>query len=401
MSTVQARRMALAASGFCDRKPTGTIGQHHLRRVFDRIGLIQMDSVNVLERAHYLPTYSRLGPYRRTLLDEAAYQEPKHLFEYWGHEASLLPLALHPLLRWRMEAGHVWNTAARLLRERPTFVSEVLDRIRLDGPLAASEIEDAPRGPGRWWNRSDAKVALEYLFAGGKVAASSRNGSWARVYDLPERVLPAAILNTPTPSRSAAQRELVLIAARSLGIATERELRDYFRLSLPDTRTAIAELIESGHLTPTTVTGWNRLAYVHAEARSPRRVEASTLLSPFDPLVWERERTERLFGFRYRIEIYVPAPQRVYGYYVLPFLLGDRLVARVDLKADRAAGVLRVPAAWIEPTPEGREGRGHPDKGTVAAALATQLWTLAGWLGLEGVDTPGAGDLAIELASAM
>jgi uncharacterized protein YcaQ len=403
ISAAQARRIALAAQGFADRRPGGAVDLRHLRRVLRRIGLLQMDSVNVLMRAHYMPLYSRLGPYSPTLLDRVAYRAPRELFEYWGHEASLLPVTLHPMLRWRMAGGHEWGGVARINRERPDLVRWVLDEVRAKGPLTAAEIsDDVPLRREHWgWNWTDVKTALEWLFWRGEVLAARRNGSWARVYDVPERVLPRAVLEAPTPTPAEAHRELVRVAARALGVAVERDLRDYFRLPAAATRSAVAGLVEAGELIPVTVEGWGQPAYLHPEARMPRRVSAATLVSPFDPLVWERARTERLFGFRYRIEIYVPAAQRVHGYYVLPFLLGDRLVARLDLKADRQAGVLRVPAAWIEPAPAGRAGRGHPAPGEVAEALAAELRRLAGWLGLEGVAPPEGGDFAEPLTGAL
>jgi uncharacterized protein YcaQ len=406
ISLPQARRIALAAQGFVDARPSGQPDLRHLRRVLSRTGLLQVDSVNVLQRAHYVPLYSRLGPYPTELLDRAAYQRPQTLFEYWGHEASLLPTATQPLLRWRMARDHNWGGITRIASEKPELVSWVRDEVRAEGPVTAARIEgDVTRRSGNWgWNWSDVKTVLEWLFWRGEVAVASRNSSFARVYDLPERVLPAAVLDAPTPAPADAYRRLVAMAAASLGVAIEADLRDYYRLPLLATRVAIAELVESGELAPVEVQGWRQPAYLSRGARVPRSVGAATLLSPFDPLVWERSRTERLFGFRYRIEIYVPAAQRVHGYYVLPFLLGERLVARVDLKADRRAGVLRVPAAWVEPPEEVRAGRGaRPVAGPaeVAEALATELWRLAGWLGLADVALPEAGDLAPALIAAL
>ena len=400
LSLRQARRIALAAQGFTDPVPGGVPDVRHLRRVLRRVGLLQMDSVNVLMRAHYMPLYSRLGPYSVSLLDRAAYRGPRELFEYWGHEASLLPVALHPVMRWRMARGHSWGPPARLAKEKPELIKRVLEEVRERGPLAAAEIDDPSERvkPFGWgWNWNEVKTALEYLFFSGEVAAASRNSAWARLYDVPERVLPASVLNAPTPSDDEAFRELMRMAAASLGVAAESELRDYFRLPLSAARTAVAELVSAGELRPVRVEGWKAPAYLHEAARIPRRVTAATLLSPFDPLIWERNRVERLFGFSYRIEIYVPAPQRVYGYYVLPFLLGDRFAARVDLKADRKAGVLRVPAAWLEPA----TARTDPSPGEVAEALAAELRRLAGWLGLSAVETPVAGDLAADLDRAL
>jgi uncharacterized protein len=396
LTLAQARRIALAAQGFTDPRPTGVPNVRHLRRVLGRVGVLQMDSVNVLQRAHYLPLFSRLGPYPTDLLDRAAYRAPRELFEYWGHEASLVPVALQPYLRWRMASARekAWGGMRRIVLERPEFVEWVRTEVKDKGPVTAAEIEeDVPRRMDNWgWNWSDTKRALEWLFWAGDVAAARRNGSFARMYDLPERVLPAAVLNAPTPTDAEAMRHLVRTAAAALGVAVEVDLRDYFRLPVDGARRAVAELVDAGELLPVTVEGWRPRAYLRAEARLPRQVKAAALISPFDPLIWERNRTERLFGFRYRIEIYTPKAQRVHGYYVLPFLLGDKLVARVDLKADRQAGLLRVPGAWIET---------ERDASEVAEALSGALADLAGWLGLGGVAVPERGDLARPLATAM
>jgi hypothetical protein len=396
LSVAQARRIALAAQGFTDPKPGGATDMRHVRRVLRRLHLIQMDSVNVLQRAHYMPLYSRLGPYPAELLERAAYRRPRELFEFWGHEASLITTDLQPLFRWRMEraADYAWGNMTRIVREQPELVAWVLDEVRGRGPITAAEIEhDAPRRTDHWgWNWSVVKQALEWLFYSGQVTAAERTTSFARRYDLPERVLPAAVLNAPTPAPADAFRALVELSARALGVAAERELRDYFRLPVEGFRRAVAELIEDGVLVPVRVAGWKPVAYLHREARLPRWVRAATLVSPFDPLIWERERTERLFGMAYRIEIYVPAPQRRYGYYVLPFLLGDRFVARVDLKADRRAGELQIPAAWLEP---------DADRDATAEALATELHRLAGWLGLRTIAAPVRGDLGGPLSAAL
>lgn len=380
----EARRIALAAQGFGMKRP-GPVTAPHLRRVLDRVQLHQIDSVNVLSRAHYLPSFSRLGSYDRADLDTLAWgsKRQRRLFEYWAHEASLLPFDLHPLLRWRMsqadrgEAGWTWMRSCAT--ERRSEAMALLARIRSEGPLAVSDF-DTHKGQSGWWEWSDTKRALEWLFWAGHVTTATRRGNFERVYDLPERVLPASVLAEPTPADADAHRALIERAARAHGIATGAELRDYFRQPPEQARIAIQSLVEEGILIPVAVPGW-RHAWLHRDARRPRKIEAQALLVPFDPLIWERDRTERLFGFRYRIEIYVPAARRQYGYYVLPFLLGDRLVARVDLKADRHRSRLLVQSAHFEhdAPPESRE------------ALVLELGRMATWLGLDaGVTWTGA-----------
>ncbi len=384
--------MALAAQGFGGRLPAAP-GRRQVLGVVARLGMLQIDSVNVLARAHYLPGFSRLGAYNQAELDEAAWGRRRALFEYWGHEASLLPLAFQPLLRWRMERARAgrgtYSELARFARERPDFLREVLAELRDRGPLAAAELTGGGRARGGWWGWSDGKRAMEYLFWTGEVAVATRRSAFERLYDLPERVLPRAILATPTPAPAEAQRALVLAAAAAMGVATAPDLRAYFRLDPAETRARIAELAEAGDLQPIAVEGWRGQAWLHHAARLPRHIDARALLSPFDPLIWERDRVERLFGFRYRIEIYTPAHKRAHGYYVLPFLLGDRLVARVDLKADRAAGVLRVPAAHRE---------AEQDQAAIATALLPELQALAAWQGLERVEIGRRGDLAAALS---
>ncbi len=394
LSAAAARRVALAAQGFADPAPAGAVTARHVRRVLGRTHLLQVDSVNVFERAHHLPLFSRLGPYDTGLVADLAYRR-RELFEYWGHEASLLPVGLHPLLRWRMErAGALeagWGGPLRTMRERPELVAAVLDRVREQGPVSAGALHEGPRRGGGWWSWDAAKLALEFLFWSGAVSISARR-SFERLYDLTERVLPSAVLALPTPGRADAQRSLVMLAARAHGVATERDLRDYFRLRPAEAAAAVRALVHDGALLPVQVEGWTRPAFLHPAARVPRRVPASALLSPFDPLVWERARTSRLFGFDYRIEIYVPAARRVHGYYVLPFLHDERLVARVDLKSDRAARVLRVLAAWLEPGAPAAE---------VAGALAGELRRAATWQGLDDVAVEQRGDLAPALAAAV
>jgi len=384
LSLSMARRIALAAQGF--GKPHPAIAdQGHLRRTLAKLQLFQIDSVNVLSRAHYLPPFSRLGAYPRTLIDDAAWgpKPDRRLFEYWAHEASLLPLELQPLLRWRMaradrgDAG--WSGLRVFAGERRGEAEALLKRIREQGPLSASDCEGGRSRPG-WWEWGDSKQMLEWLFWAGHVTTKTRRNSFERVYDLPERVLPRAILELPTPTDGEAFRALVLRSAQALGIATASDLRDYFRLGVAETRAAIDQLVEQGALTQVHVEGWKQPAYLDPAARRPRRIEAQALLAPFDPLIWARDRTERLFGFRYRIEIYVPAEMRVHGYYVLPLLVGDKIVARVDLKVDRANRRLLVQSRHYEP--------GAPPN--TDKLLDEELHRMAGWLDLETVAHVGA-----------
>jgi uncharacterized protein YcaQ len=392
----EARRIALAAQGFGQPRPARHVGKRDLVKLLDRLGVVQIDSVNVVSRTHYLPAFSRLGAYPRPLLEEIAWARRRPLFEYWGHEASLLPLASQPLLRWRMQDAHdgvgVWKGVARFLRERRDFVDRVLAEIHDRGPMSAGELEIGHRHrQAGWWGWSEAKRAFECLFWTGELTTATRRGTFERVYGLPEKVLPKAIVATPTPPRDQAQRELLRIAARAQGVATERDLRDYFRMPVADTKARLAELVEDGALLPVSVKGWREPAYLDPAARRPRKVAAQALLSPFDNLIWFRERTVRMFGVRVRLEIYTPAAKRTHGYYVLPFLEGDALTARVDLKADRKAGVLIVQSAHAEPW-AGDE---------TVARLAAELKLMAGWLGLETARVEKRGDLAAALAAAL
>ena len=359
----------------------------------DRIGLIQIDSVNVLVRAQELPIFARLGPHRRSLLKEMT-ERRRELFEYWGHAACLLPIRSQPLWRWRMERmrdrERPW--VDRVERKRPGFVQAVRDEVRDRGPMAASELTDGGKSQGPWWGWADGKLVLEWLFAAGEIAVAGRRTGFERVYDLTERVIPAEILTLPTPHPDDAQRELVRMVTRALGIATLSDIFTYLYLRAETTRRRVAELVDGGELQPVRVEGWRQPAYLAAGARQPRGVHARALLAPFDPLVFDRARVERLFGMRYRIELYTPAPKRVYGYYVLPFLLGETLVGRVDLKADRAHRTLLVQGAHAEP---------GVDQGEVAAALADELRLVAGWLELDDIAVPGRGDLAQPLRSAL
>jgi uncharacterized protein YcaQ len=395
LTSAAARRLAIVAQGLSAPRPVTTPDRRHLRRVLKHTSLLQIDSVNVLARAHYLPAFSRLGAYPAELVDRLAYRD-RELFEYWGHEASLLPIDLHPLMRWRMtraEAGlGTWGRLARLARDKPGYLEDVYAEVRELGPVSAGQVaKDQKRGTEEWgWNWTDAKTALEFLFWTGRIATATRR-NFERHYDVSERVIPAEVLARPTPSETDAHRELLLIAARSHGVGTIRDLADYFRITVPQARPRIAELVEDGRLEEVAVRGWEQPAYLVAGTILPRRVDARALLVPFDPLVFERARTERIFGFRYRVEIYVPAPQRVHGYYVLPFLLGDALVARVDLKADRGAGLLRVQSAWAEPAAPA----------DTAEQLAAELRLMATWLGLDDILVVPRGDLSPALADAV
>ncbi len=399
LTAAAARRIALAAQGFGRPRPSRLPGTRQIRELVTRLGVLQLDSVNVFNRAHYMPVFSRLGPYDRSLLDRiSAYDADRpvrRLVEYWAHEASLIPVENHPLFRWRMADvdAEAWGSIRRVIRERPELVADTLALVGRQGPIRARATgipRPEPR-PGHMWNWHEGKVALEYLFYTGRVVAAGR-ANFERLYDLPERVLPAEVLAAPTPDPADAQRELMRIAAAALGVATEPDLGDYFRLPRADSKARVAELAAAGELIEVAVAGWRAPAYLWPAARRPRRVEARALLSPFDPLVWFRPRAERLFGFRYRIEIYVPAAKRVHGYYVLPFLLGDTLVGRVDLKSDRQAGSLLVQAAFAEP---------GVDAGHVAAELAAELRLTAAWLGLDDVVVRRRGDLAPALQSAI
>ncbi len=381
----QAARIALHAQGFAEPRPTARVDRRHVRRLFDRVGLIQIDSVNVLVRSQELPVFARLGPHRRDLLPRMTAEA--ELFEFWCHEASLLPVDLWPLLRWTMARSTelMWKTTAAIAKEDPGYIEAVYAEVRDRGPLAAGDLSDQGPNPPGMWGRTNGKRALELLFWAGRVSARRRASDFARVYDLTERMLPAEVLARPALTEDDARRELLGLAARHLGVGTLGDLTDYHRLNVPKSRPRLAELVEDGRLHEVRVKGWRQPAYLHPDAHLPRWVRARALLSPFDSLVWERDRTERLFGFRYRIEIYTPPRKRTYGYYVLPFLLGDRLVARVDLKADRRGSALLVNGAFAE------EGFAAPE---VATELAAELASMAGWLGLERVAVEARGDLA-------
>ncbi|MFQ6398255.1 winged helix-turn-helix domain-containing protein [Nocardia sp. KC 131] len=393
MSAAAARRTALAAQGFGRRKPAAPTR----RTVLDVVGrtqLLQLDSVSAVVRAHYAPVFSRIGGYDRALLDEAAWshgaRRPRKLVEYWAHEAALIPVEDWPLMRWRMaryDHGR-WEGMRRAVERNPTLGNDVLEVIAEVGAATAGEVErhlelDKPRPKGSWWNLSDTKMICEQLFANGALSVDKRVG-FARHYDLVERVIPPEILAREV-AEDEAIRELTLRAATALGVATEADLRDYYRTHRTQTEPAIAALVDAGELERVEVVGWDKPAYLRTGAATPRRIEGAALLCPFDPLIFFRARTERVFDFHYRIEIYTPEPKRVHGYYVFPFLLNGELVGRVDLRAERAAGRLLVPGAFAEP--------GYCTSETVAA-LAEALREMADWLELDKVVIGERGDLA-------
>ena len=390
LSVGQARRVALGAQGFGRGRPTGKVDRRHLRRVLDHIGLIQIDSVNVLARSQELVLFARLGAHRRDLIDVAA--AAGDLFEYWVHEASHVPTSQFHLYRWKMDYPHRWRALRRLADERPEFLDEVYRHVADHGPVTSRDLKQR-RGPkGAWWDWDDGKIALEALFHQGRVSARRRPNDFARLYDLTERLLPADALATPALAEADARKELLVLAAKYHGVGSLADLCDYHRQKITACRGLAAELVEDGRLVEATVEGWPQPAYLHPEAKLPRRITARALLSPFDPVVWFRDRAQRLFGFHYRIEIYVPQAKRRYGYYVLPVLLGDQLVGRVDLKADRQASTLLVQSAWGEP---------GIAEAYVAAEIAQELATMASWLGLEQITVVGRGDLSAALAAAL
>jgi len=393
LSRAQARRIALAAQGFLD-KPHEPPTMRTLARTLGRTGVLQVDSVNVLQRAHYMPLYSRMGPYDADLLTRASTgRSQRRLVEYWAHVQAFMPVELWPAMRFRRDhfraiRGKWWNNVS------DEAAAALVARIAGAGrPQTARDLDDgAPRAKDHWgWNWSEARRGLDMLYSFGELAIAGRNSQFEVQYDLPERVLPDRVLAMGDLTPEEQHLALVRYAAISHGVATSQCLKDYYRMHIDQVRPAIATLVESGELEPVTVEGWKRPAYLHRDARRPRAVAARALLSPFDPVVWERERTEALFDFHYRIEIYTPADKRVHGYYVLPFLLRDEIVARVDLKADRPGRRLLVKGAYAEdgaPADTGDE-------------LAAELRHLAGWLGLDDVVPEPRGDLAPELARAL
>ncbi|MBL8790532.1 MAG: YcaQ family DNA glycosylase [Rhizobiales bacterium] len=388
----QARRIALAAQGFDSRHRSATPNWTAISRTIGKLHLLQIDSVNVLVRSHYLPLYARLGNYDRAALDRRSLApRNRHLFECWAHEASLVPMDLHPLMRWRMTRARngdgVYHSMDRFAREEAAFLKSTLAFVERNGPTRVRDVPDGGKGDGGWWGWSKGKMALETLFDHGLVTTSRRDG-FERIYDVPARVIPADVLARETPPEREAFRQLLAMSGASLGIGTEIDLRDYFRLPVADARTALADCLADGSLIEVEVKGWKAPAYVHRDAKRPREAGGIALLSPFDPLVWNRERAERLFGFHYRIELYTPESKRKFGYYVLPFLLHDKMAGRLCLKADRANGTLLVNAAHHEADADAQE---------TALALVPELRLMADWLGLADVKIARTGNLSAAL----
>lgn len=399
LTGAQARRIAVAAQGFAEPKPKGPVTRAHLRRLISRIQVLQLDSVSVAVRAHYAPVFSRLGPYDRDVLDRAAWshtaRSPRLFVEYWAHEAALMAVDDWPLLRWRMREYTHGRWRTEVVKKRQRLADDVVAAIAKHGPSTASQIEqyvgeERPGKKGPWWDRSDTKWVTEALFSAGVLTTETRVG-FARHYDLVENVLPPEVVAREVDDDEAV-RELTLRAATALGVGTEADIRDYFRLSPKLSKPAIAKLVADGELEPVEVDGWSAPAYLRAGQSIPRRDRGTALLCPFDPLIFFRPRVERLWDFRYRIEIYVPAPKRQFGYYVWPFLLDGRLVGRVDLKAERTEDRLHIVGAFTE------EGQ---DKSRVAKALVAELRSMANWLGLATVTVDANGDLAKDLSKAV
>jgi len=380
----QARRAVLGAQGFSRSRPGGRVDARHFRRLFSEIGLLQLDSVNVLERSHYLPVFSRLGSYDKAALDRYTVDSGE-VFEYWGHAASLLPAELYPYMRHKMAGFRPWHRVQALMEDHPEYIEAVYDEIVERGPITVSDLTDPGSRKGTWWGWGEGKTALEWLFGVGRITGY-RGANFARFYDLPERVIAPEHLRAPAVPEQDAYRHLLRLAAEHFALGTATELADYYRLNMPKARPVIADMANRGELVEVEVPGWDGPVYADPGMSIPRRIEGISLLSPFDPIVWERDRADQLFDFHYRIEIYTPKPKRVYGYYVLPVLLDGELVGRVDLKADRQAGTLRVQGAYVEP------GRDVPP---VGSALGPELDTMAEWLGLEVVAKPRRGNLKL------
>ena len=393
LSLSEARRIAIKAQGAERGADRDVASRADVHRIIEKLGVLQIDSVNVLARAHTLPIYSRLGAYDAADLESLAYGgKRRSLFEYWGHAASLIPARMQPLFRWRMEeaqAGkNIYPALARFAEAKKTLIRDLRREIEERGPSAVGDFAAHENRQGGWWGWSSAKSALEWLFWTGQLTTATRGPTFERIYDVPERVLPARVLGAPTPDEDEAKRALIEHSARALGVGTEVCLRDYYRFDPPSAKVAIRDLVEKGTLREVTVEGWKKPAYLHAAVRCPKTVNARTLLGPFDPLIWHRDRAEFLFGARIRIELYTPKHKRTHGYYVLPFLFGDCIVGRVDLKADRGEETLQVLSAHCEP---------NTDADLFIAELADELRLMARWLGFRRVRVHRKGDAAAAL----
>jgi uncharacterized protein YcaQ len=390
LTVAQARRLALAAQGFTDPRPRGKVDIRHLRRVVERVGVIQLDSVNVVARAHFLPFFARLGAYPMNLANRIGWGTGE-MVEYWAHEAALIPVEDWPLFRHRMQRNFHWPSMNRWMMDNPKVIDEVLREVTRRGPLRPGDLENhsnASRGP--WWDWSDAKLALEALFFTGRLTVAERV-NFIRQYDLSERVLPAEIVAAEVDEESA-RRQLLKQAVRHHGIGTVADIADYYRMKNQSAASLLATLAQDGEVEEVEVAGWKGPVYMDPGARMPRSVDGLSVLCPFDPLIWFRPRTERLFDFHYRIEIYTPPPKRIFGYYVFPILLDGELVGRVDLKADRQVGLLRVRGSYVE------DGQ---DPSRVAAPLASEMKTMAAWLTLNDVAVEKKGNLASALRKVM
>jgi len=375
LSIADARRIALAAQGFDTARPKTKATQRHVDALIARLGVIQIDSVNVLVRSQELPLFARLGNHDRNAIPKAT--EQQKIFEYWGHEAAHLPVDLHPLFRWKMDAARTgkvthWGLTS-FYEENKAFVKRTLKHVATNGPTTSRELSTRTEKKGTWWDWDEAKVALEYLFLTGQLMSRGRGSDFARIYDTPERVLPHRVIDAPTPSEHDARKQLLVCSAIAQGVATASDLADYYRQKLATAKPLIAELVEEGELREVAVDGWTEKAFVHRNAKLPKQLHATALLSPFDSLVWCRPRNERLFNFHYRIEIYTPKEKRKFGYYVLPFMMNGEMVGRVDLKADRANSKLLVHSIHTEK---------EVKRSAINDALNAELRTMASWLGL-------------------
>ena len=378
LSIADARRIALAAQGFDTARPKTKATQRHVDALISRLGVIQIDSVNVLVRSQELPLFARLGNHDRNAIPKAT--EAQKLFEYWGHEAALLPVDLHPLFRWKMNAARTgkvthWGLTS-FYEENKAFVKRTLKHVTTNGPTTSRELSTRTEKKGTWWDWDEAKVALEYLFLTGQLMSRGRGADFARIYDTPERVLPQRVFDAATPSERDARKQLLVRSAIAQGVATASDLADYYRQKPAAVKPLIAELVEEGELRTVLVDGWTEKAFVHRDAKLPKQLHATALLSPFDSLVWCRPRNERLFNFHYRIEIYTPKEKRKFGYYVLPFMMNGEMVGRVDLKADRANSRLLVLSVHTEPDVK---------RSAINDALIVELQEMASWLGLENI----------------